>query len=234
VKLGIMQPYFFPYLGYFDIINRSDQWVVFDTPQYVRHGWMNRNRILHPKTGWQYIVVPLKRHSRTESLMKIEISNPGQLQERILGQLTHYNKKAPFFRETALLVANSLEKPSQYLARLNVDILERICRYLQIPFRYTFFSELDKLIDPINDPGDWALEISKALGATEYINPPGGEGLFDRKKFHEAGIKLTIANLIDFKYECPGCEFISHLSIIDVLMWNHPRAVKEFLDSLKD
>jgi hypothetical protein len=234
MKLGIMQPYFFPYLGYFDIINRTDQWIVFDTPQYVRHSWMNRNRILHPKTGWQYIVVPLKKHAKTESLSKIEILSPDELQGRILGQLAHYKKKAPFFREITSLVADSLAKPSQYLARLNVDILEAVCRYLGIPFHYTFFSQLRETIGPVNDPGEWALEISKALGAMEYINPPGGEKLFDCEKFHNAGIKLTITDLVDFKYECPGYEFIPHLSIIDVLMWNHPYAVKEFLDSCKN
>lgn len=232
MKIGIMQPYFFPYLGYFDLINRSDQWVIFDTPQYVRHSWMNRNRILHPKSGWQYIIVPLKKHPKDTPLMKIEISDADALQARILGQLAHYKKRAPFFKETTSLVAQGLEKPSQLLVQLNVDILKMICIYLQIPFHYTFFSQFNKAIGPINEPGDWALEISKALGATEYINPPGGTELFDRKKFHEAGIKLTIAGLINFRYDCPGYEFIPHLSIIDVLMWNKPRVVREFLGTM--
>lgn len=228
-----MQPYFFPYLGYFDVINRADRWVVFDTPQYVRHGWMNRNRILHPKTGWQYIIVPLKKHPKVTPLTEIEIANADALQTRILCQLAHYKKKAPFFKETMSLIAESLEKPSPYLAQLNVHILKTICGYLHISFNYLRFSQFNEPIGPINNPGDWAFEIAKSLGAKEYINPPGGAELFDPGRFHDAGIKLTITKLIDYQYDCPGYEFISHLSIIDVLMWNHPQAVREFLDSLK-
>jgi len=234
MKIGIMQPYFFPYLGYFDLINRADQWVVFDTPQYIRHSWINRNRILHPKTGWQYIIVPLKKHSKVTPLIEIEIANAGGLQTRILGQIAHYKKKAPFFQQTMSLIKKSLENPSPYLTQFNVHILEMICNYLQISFNYIYFSQFNKPIGPINKPGDWAFEISKALGASEYINPPGGAELFDHRQFYDAGIKLTITNLIDFKYDCPGYEFISHLSIIDVLMWKHPCVVKEYLDALKN
>ena len=75
MKLGIMQPYFFPYLGYFDLIHSVDKWVVFDTPQYIRHGWVNRNRILHPESDWQYIIVPLKKHPRNTPIKEIEIAD---------------------------------------------------------------------------------------------------------------------------------------------------------------
>ena len=87
--LGIMQPYFFPYLGYFDLINRCDKWIVFDTPQYIRHGWINRNRILHPQQGWQYIIVPVKKHKRDTPINQIEIVPPALWSPRILGQLMH-------------------------------------------------------------------------------------------------------------------------------------------------
>ena len=68
MRLGIMQPYFFPYLGYFDLINSTDRWIVFDTVQYIRHGWINRNRILHPNEGWQYIIVPIMKAKREETM----------------------------------------------------------------------------------------------------------------------------------------------------------------------
>ena len=74
VRLGIMQPYFFPYLGYFDLINRTDRWIVFDTAQYIRHGWVNRNRILHSDSEWQYILVPLKKHSRKAAIKDIAVT----------------------------------------------------------------------------------------------------------------------------------------------------------------
>jgi len=82
-----MQPYFIPYLGYFDLINRTDCWVVFDTVQYIRHGWVNRNRILHSDSGWQYIMVPLKKHSRKAAIKDIEIAANIDWKNRILAQL---------------------------------------------------------------------------------------------------------------------------------------------------
>ena len=74
MKLGIMQPYFFPYLGYFDLINYSNRWIIFDTVQYIRHGWINRNRILKPGEDWQYISVPLVKHQREILIKDVEIS----------------------------------------------------------------------------------------------------------------------------------------------------------------
>ena len=75
MKIAIMQPYFFPFLGYFGLIKNTDRWIVFDTPQFIRQGWMDRNRILKPKEGWQYIRVPVKKHTRDTPTKDIEIRN---------------------------------------------------------------------------------------------------------------------------------------------------------------
>ena len=229
MKLGIMQPYFFPYLGYFELIQRTDQWIVFDTAQYIRHGWVNRNRILHPKTGSQYIKVPIKHCAREAPIGQIEIADRQQLQPRILGQIEHYKKRAPFYQETAALVELCLAGEETSLSRLNVSILAQVCRHLDIPFQYRIFSEMQLPLGPVDGPGDWALRISEALGADEYVNPPGGVDLFDPNKFAGCGIRLTLQKLIDFSYECRGYEFVPYLSIIDVLMWNPRERIKEFL-----
>ena len=230
MKLGIMQPYFFPYLGYFDLINYSDLWIVFDTVQYIRHGWVNRNRILHPKQGWQYIVVPLKKHSRETVIRDIEIGKNPMWYQRILGQNRHYKKKAPYFRETFRLVEECLAIEERSISRLNVVILEKVCLYLGIPFEYEYFSEMQLELESIVEPGDWALRISEKIGAEEYVNPPGAAEIFDSSKFEASGIKLTIRKRLPFEYACPGYEFVPGLSIIDVLMWNQPDKVKEYLD----
>ena len=91
-----MQPYFFPYLGYFHLINSVDEWIIFDTPQYIRHGWVNRNRILHPKSGWLYITVPLVKHPQNTPINEIKIANQKDWKRLILAQLNHY-KKIPFY-----------------------------------------------------------------------------------------------------------------------------------------
>jgi hypothetical protein len=231
MKLGIMQPYFFPYLGYFDLINYADRWIVFDNVQYIRHGWINRNRVLHPTGGWSYIIVPVK-YSRSSVIREVSIAEDGKWKKRIRGQLEHYKKKAPYYHETMSLIEDCLAFEGTLISRLNVFVLERLCAYLGIDFNYTFLSEMKLELDPVQNPGDWALRISQALGAREYINPPGGASLFDKKKFAERDIKLTIRNLRTFTYICTGHEFIPNLSIIDLLMWNEPGKIKNYLDEI--
>lgn len=191
---------------------------------------MNRNRILHPEQGWQYIVVPLKKHSRETVIRDIEIGKNPMWYQRILGQNRHYKKKAPYFRETFRLVEECLAIEERSISRLNVVILEKVCLYLGIPFEYEYFSEMQLELESIVEPGDWALRISEKIGAEEYVNPSGAATIFDLSKFEASGIKLTIRKRLPFEYACPGYEFVPGLSIIDVLMWNQLDKVKEYLD----
>jgi hypothetical protein len=231
MRLGIMQPYFFPYIGYFDLIYRADRWVTFDTAQYIRHGWVNRNRILHPTEGWLYIIVPTRRHKRETPIREIRIKEDGRWRDRLLGQLQHYKSKAPFFDDVLDLVSSCLRDSNDSLSRLNVRSLASVCDYLDIPFRALVFSEMDLGLGPIEGPGDWALRIAESMGASEYLNPPGGAGLFDPAKFEAAGIRLTIQEPLSFVYNCDGYEYQPHLSIVDVLMWNSPETVRDYLAS---
>jgi len=228
--LGIMQPYFFPYLGYFDLINYTDRWIVFDTVQYIRHGWINRNRILHPKEDWQYVIVPRKKHRRQTAIKDVEVSADPKWRLRILAQIQHYQKRAPYYGETYQLVEECLAVKQNSLSRLNVAILEKVCLYLGISFQYGYFSKMVLELGPVERPGDWALRIAESLGAKEYVNPPGGEEIFDQSRFKAAGIKLNIRNLPHMEHNCRGYNFVPGLSIIDVLMWSPPEKVKGYLD----
>lgn len=231
--LGFMQPYFFPYLGYFDLINYSDRWIVFDTAQYIRRGWINRNRILHPEKGWQYIVVPIQKSKREEAIGNIRISDQEAWKEKIIGQLNHYKKHARYFKEIRSLLIDCLCTDEKKISKLNTAILKKICTYLDIPFQYQYFSEMNLDLPPVEYPGDWALHLSEALGAKEYVNPPGGRDLYDNQKFEKRGIKLTIREISLFEYECNHYQYEQNLSIVDVLMWNAPENVKTYLDKQK-
>jgi len=234
MKLAIMQPYFFPYLGHFDLINCVDKWIVFDTAQYIRHGWVNRNRILHPQKGWQYFIAPLKKHSLSTKIKDIEVQDGDQWKKRIIGQLQHYKKSAwRHFKDTCTLVQDCLDTEETSITKINIHIMQKTCEKLGIPFNYNVFSEMDLQIGPIEKPGDWALRISEALGADEYINPPGGEDIFDKEAFAKIGIKLTLRKIPHFTYECQKYDFIPNLSIIDVMFWNSPSQIKQFLDIQK-
>ena len=229
MKLGIMQPYLFPHLGYFDLIRGVDRWVVFDATQYPRHGWVNRNRILHPVRGWQYIIAPLVRHHRETRICDIQVVEGCGWRERIERQLEHYRGKAPHFDAVMSLVRDCLSVPSRSLSCLNVESLRRTCAFLEIPFPFTVFSEMGLSLGPVEGPGDWALRIAEALGAQEYINPPGGKDLFDPSKFAASGIRLTIQEPVYFRYEVPGYVFEPALSILDALMWNSRDRLRAYL-----
>lgn len=157
--LGIMQPYFFPYLGYFDLINYSERWIVFDTVQYIRHGWINRNRILHPAEGWSYIIVPVK-FSRETAINEVHIAEDGKWKKRIIGQLQHYKKQAPHYRAVINLLEACFAFNGTLLSEFNTLSLQKICTYLGIPFNYSVFSSMNLDLDPVEEPGDWALRIS--------------------------------------------------------------------------
>jgi hypothetical protein len=232
VKLGIMQPYFFPYLGYYDLINRTDRWIVFDVVAYAPKTWMNRNRILHPTEGWQYISVPV-HHTAGQTVAEIELVDAAAARRHVLGQIEHYRQgRAPFFRQTRELVDGAFgATQTNKLRDLNVASLKIVCDYLGITMEYSILSEMRLQLPHIEHPGQWALEISAALGADEYVNPPSGRPIFRQEEFDERGIRLTFTELVDYRYDCKGYQFVEHLSIVDVLMWNEPAAVKAYLDA---
>lgn len=230
MTLGIMQPYFFPYLGYFDLINKSDNWIIFDTPQYIRHGWVNRNRILHPSSGWQYVIVPVKKHQRETPINEIEISYQENWQDRILGQLNHYKKNAPYYENTIEFLKSCFKKELLLLSEFNALILSKICNLLGIHFEIEIFSKMDLNLGHVENPGEWALKICQAKGADKYLNPPGGESIFDKNEYKSKNIDLVIQDFKNLTYPVKGYDFVPDLSIIDVLMWNKPEDIKNYLD----
>lgn len=229
MKLGIMQPYFFPYLGYFDLINRCDQWVVFDIVNYKNKSWMNRNRILHPTDGWQYISLPVQK-SFGQKIKDTHVIDSRAARDKILGQLQHYKKTAPYFNQVCDLVNAAFDVKSKELVDHNVKGLAEVCQYLGIDFDYIVASQENLSLPDINHPGHWALEISDLLNAEQYINPIGGQEIFDKKLFDDRGIDLKFTAQVDFGYETPSYKFEPHLSIVDVMLWNSPSKIKETLD----
>jgi hypothetical protein len=231
--LGAMQPYFFPYLGYFDLINRTDRWIVFDTPQYMREGWVNRNRILHSQQGWQYIIVPLKKHHRDTPINQVEAVEFPDWRRRIIHQFTHYRGRAPYYHQTIALLEDCFAGPETNLSRLNVHCLGKVCRYLGIPWAPKIFSEMNLPLGPVRESADWALRIAEAAGAGEYLNPPGGAALYDAERFARHGIRLRIQEDFNFEYDCGPFSYVPKLSVLDVLMWVSPGEIKAHLDRAK-
>lgn len=227
-----MQPYLFPYLGYFALIKHTDKWVVFDTVQYINKGWINRNRILsQSKDGIAYLTVPVIKESRDMLIKDTCIDNSKQWKEKIIGQLAFYKKKAPFFFKVKEIVEDILNFETNYISELNTYALARVCEYLNIDFKYSVFSHDTLGIDAVDAPDEWALKISQKLGAKQYINPPGGKSFFDKKKYDAVGIDLNFLQIYLEEYDTFVPEFISGLSIIDVMMFNSSEEINKMLDN---
>ena len=220
-----MQPYFFPYLGHFALIAHCDRWLVFDITQYTRKSWMSRNRVIHPDAGWNYISVPIANASTSIKTAQAEIRSFPQLAPSLLGKLSHYRKRAPFYGAVERVVSEIFSVPTNSLVTLNVRALEAVCRYLGIRFDYRIASELDMGLPAMEHPGAWAPEISRRLGAKTYINPIGGRSLFRRADFDAAGVALQFLEFGKFAYRTDPYDFIDSLSILDVMMWNDPAAI---------
>jgi hypothetical protein len=231
-----MQPYFFPYLGYFDLLNNVDLFIIYDTVQFIKRGWINRNRILHPnKTDWQYITIPIDGRSFSRSLktpiLDIKISNNlNPWKKHLLGQLVHYKNKAPRAQETISFVEGSLAVNEITISRLNIFILEQCTKLLNINFEYRFCSELGIELNIAHSAEDRILDLCEFLGTNEYINLPGGVALYHPDKFKYRNIKLTFRNLPALVYQTEPYVFEPNLSIIDLLMWNKPEVIKKYLD----
>ena len=232
MKLAIMQPYFLPYLGYFSLIKHTDEFILLDTVQFIRHGWIERNRILKPSDGWQYIMVPLKKHSRETLIKDIEINNDQQWKEKILAQLQHYKKQAPYFSNVIDILNEIFSKEYATIVDLNLASLKTVCNYLGINTPIQVFSLMNIDIEPANAPDEWALNICKALGnVDEYWNPPGGQSFFDRKKYENAGINLKFHSAILTDYDQKRNVFEPGLSILDVMMFNSIEEINKMLDN---
>ena len=233
MKIGIMQPYFFPYLGYISLIKNTDRFILFDVVQFIRHGWIERNRILKQNEGWQYISVPLEKYEQKTLIKDARIKNSEDWRQKILAQLVHYKKKSPFYKQTIDVIKNGFDVTTDSITELDYSTLKSVCDYLEIPFNCSIFSNMNLNIDQVNAPDEWALNICKALDdVDEYWNPPGGIEFFDRSKYEKAGIKLCFQkpNLKFYSQRRGPENFIEGLSIIDVLMFNSPEAVREMLD----
>jgi hypothetical protein len=234
-----MQPYFLPYLGYFDLLYNVDLFVVYDNVQFIKQGWITRNRILHPsKSGWQYITIPVNRSSFHSSyrtpILDVEVTDTKPWRQHILGQLAHYQQNAPYAAETIGFAQDCLAANDRAISRLDVNLLAQCAKLIGIDFHFRFCSELGLELDMTLDPEDRLLELCEFLGATEYVNLPGGRDLYHPENFRRRNILLSFRNLPTFIYETGEYSFEANLSIIDLLMWNKPAVIKQYLDQYRN
>jgi len=230
MKLGIMQPYFLPYLGYYSLIKCSDKWIFNDQVQMIRQGWIERNRILKQQGGWHYIRVPLVKFSHTTPIKYIQIRNDEDWKGKILDQLKHYKNKAPYYKKVIKLLDYAFKVEFETITVQNAYLLELTCEYIGFDFNFEVLSKLDIDLPDINEPDEWSLIICKTLGYNHYINPILGKQFYNRKKYEDNNIKLNFLRMDSYSYDQGSKEFVDGLSIIDVMMFNSPAEINQMLD----
>jgi len=226
-SLAVMQPYFFPYIGYFQLMNAADLFVVYDNIKYTKKGWINRNRIL--RNGKDVVLsVPLRKGSDFLDIKDREIS-PDFKKAKLLNQIREAYRRSPHFERTFPLVERIVLKEESNLFTFILNSIREICEYLTIRTEIVTSSSLD--IDHSLAGKTKVVALCKHVGADVYINAIGGQDLYSKDDFSAHGITLKFLRSKPFEYRQLDDRFVPWLSIIDVMMFNSPDAIKECLDS---
>lgn len=226
MKLGIMQPYFFPYLGYWQLINAVDTYVVYDDVAYIKGGWINRNNILINNHA-NMITLPLDNSSSFKNINEIMITDNKKQVDKLLKSIRFAYAKAPYYDDIMPIIEKLFENNNN-IAQFNTNTIFAINKYLGIDTKIIFSSNLKK--DNNLKAQNKVIHINKLLGADTYINAIGGMELYNREDFEIEEIELKFLNMKDVKYKQYKDEFVPNLSIIDVMMFNSQETIKEMLD----
>jgi hypothetical protein len=230
MKLAIMQPYFAPYIGYFQLMKSVDNFVIYDNIQYTKKGWINRNRFLQNGTD-ELFAIPISKDSDFLDIRDRRLSsNFLEANKKTLRKFESSYRKAPYYNETL----NELTKCFLYDKESNLfeyilNSLNVIKEYLKIDTRLIISSTIDDRNYCLKSK-DRVLHICNSLGAEYYINPIGGVHLYDKKDFINNGVILNFIQPRKIEYKQFNNEFVPWLSIIDVLMFNSPDEVNRMLD----
>lgn len=217
VRLGIMQPYFLPYIGYFQLIVAVDRFVVYDNIQYTKQGWINRNRILRRDGCTALISLPLKKDSALLDIRQRQLAESFR-RDKLLNQIRDAYHDAPQFAAVFPLVEKVVNCPESNLFRYLFHSLVAVCSYLEIATPLLVSSSLP--IDHALQAQDKVIALCRHLNATRYINPIGGVSLYSRACFAANAIDLKFLQARLSPYAQRQNDFVPALSIIDVMMFN--------------
>lgn len=226
-KVAIMQPYLFPYIGYFQLIKAVDEFVVYDNIQYTKKGWINRNRILVNGKD-ETISIPLKKDSDFLDVKDRFLAETwSQDKKKLVNKITEAYRKAPHFKEVQPIIETCLNNDNQNLFEFILASIKTINAYLEIKTPLVISSALN--IDHALKAEQKVIAICKALNATHYLNPIGGVELYKKEQFKMEGIELQFHKASNIPYIQFNNEFIPFLSIMDVMMFNSKEKINEYL-----
>ena len=231
-SVALMQPYLFPYIGYFQLINAVDKFVIHDDVQFIKGGWINRNRILVNGKA-QMMTFPVKKDSAYVNINSRFWADSFQdAVNKNLRVLHIAYGKAPYFDRVYSLIVDILRSDESNVSKFITNQLMLICGYLGISTLFVISSLLNKKNELSSE--ERVIEINKVLGSNHYVNPIGGIDLYHKEKFSKEGIGLSFIRTGPIVYRQFDNEFISNLSVIDVLMFNSVSKIREMLSCYEE
>lgn len=228
MKLAIMQPYIFPYIGYFQLIKAVDKFVIYDDVNFINRGWINRNRILVNGKD-SLFTIPLKEASQNKLINEIEVNWDDAWKSKWVKTLEQSYKKAPYFQQVRPIIEQTLEQEKTIFSEIIVENLKLINAYLDITTEIISSSSIYQNTELKAQTR--IVDICVQEKANHYINPIGGIELYQKEVFEEQGMKLNFIKSKPVQYPQLKNDFVPWLSIIDVLMFNSVEQIQTFLDS---
>lgn len=223
-SIAVQQPYFLPYLGYFALIRQVDTFVLLDSVQFIRRGWIHRNRLPLENGNWFYFGLPVQKTHRNSSIREIRIARDVSWRKSLRRTLEQRYGKAPYFASVSPLIDTLWKEESRLLSPV-CELLMRLSGYLGFRTRWLSASEI--LQNDRQTTGEERIfRICEKLGADEYWNLPGGGTLYRPENFRENGIDLHFIPHCD-ETESGGCWSILHLA-----MWNSPSEINSMIDRM--
>jgi hypothetical protein len=226
LKIAIMQPYLFPYVGYFQLISEADRFVFFDDVNFINKGWINRNRLLFSGEV-KYFTVPISGASQNSLICDILISNDKSWEGKIEKSIRQSYSKAPYFRQVFDLIYPVLFGGHTMIGEMAKESVQKVSNYLSISVEFVSTSKVyqNKSLKSENRIRD----ICRKEKSDAYINLNGGRDIYNSANFAVDEIKLTFIGSRLSTYPQFSSSFAPGLSIIDVLMHNSPTQVLELL-----
>jgi hypothetical protein len=223
-----MQPYFLPYVGYFQLINAVDAFIVYDNIQFSRKGWVQRNRMLVDGKDVMFSI-PLKKDSDFLNIDQrcLADSFPDE-RDKTLRRINTAYHKAPYFNDAMPVIENCFYYDDKNLFRYVFNSIREISKYLNLNTKLIISSEIEK---ENNLKGkSRVIALCKVMNAENYVNAIGGTILYDKTDFMNHGVELNFLKTKDFSYEQFANEFVPYLSILDLMMFNRVEKINEFLN----
>ena len=228
-KLAIMQPYIFPYIGYFQLIKAVDEFVIYDNIEFTKKGWINRNRILVNGVD-AYISLPLKKDSDYLHVKDRFLAVTWDIErKKMLNRITESYRKAPYFKETYEVLEKCILYEDRNLFKFILHSVQTLMQYLNIETNLVVSSSIS--IDHQLKSDEKVMAICKARGADIYINPIGGLELYDKESFKKNNLELHFQKTNSIAYAQFNNVFIPWLSIIDVMMFNNREKINSDLSN---